>query len=122
MDSTVVNKATLLIKIRDNQATHEAVYNKAMEVYRLKVIESLTAKLAEAIEGKDIDHYVSWVRPDSHLDEYNLAIKMLEWEICDEITLSRQQFQQFVLDDWNWKAGFTNVCSGTYGITEEMVM
>lgn len=33
-------------------------------------------------------------------------IKMLEMCVADEVTVTEQQFSQYVLDDWGWKKQF----------------
>lgn len=44
--------------------------------------------------------------PKDHTKSYDVAIKMAEWEVNENVTLEQAQFQCFVLDDWDWQQEF----------------
>lgn len=44
--------------------------------------------------------------PEDHTKDYDRAIQMVEWSIEDTIELDTRQFQQLVMDEWEWKERF----------------
>lgn len=44
--------------------------------------------------------------PQDHSRSYEVAIQMAEWEVEETIELTQDQFQAFVLDDWEWQQEF----------------
>jgi hypothetical protein len=46
------------------------------------------------------------VYPVNHTEDYTRAIKMLELSLHDKASLSVQEFNQYVLNDWAWKDEF----------------
>jgi hypothetical protein len=108
MNTIKVKKSDLLDTLRTNKAKHEEVYEQAMVKYR----ESLRADV-EA--GKQIEHRLKTVVPLRFADSYEQAIQMLEWEVGDEVELDTHEFQQYVMDDWNWGQSFRAANSAYVG-------
>ena len=54
-----------------------------------------------------IKAYFKLDAPINQIKEYDRAIKMLEMSVDNDITLSEQEFAEYVLDDWHWKNQFT---------------
>lgn len=102
-----VKKGELLKAIRDNRTSHEADYKEAEEGYRSKSIAKLKAALRAAEEGEEIRSSTGLTAPTQHLKDYDRVIRMLEMSVAEEITISEQQFQQYVMDEWNWKRDFS---------------
>jgi hypothetical protein len=114
-----VKKDELLAKLRENRAAHEAEYNKAVEGWHNKIdtvfgshkgilskakLGTLTAKDV----GRNSEAYeLITDPPENYLSSYDTAISMLEWHTGDEMKIERAQFEQYILDKWNWKASFS---------------
>ena len=47
-------------------------------------------------------------QPVSHEKDYDVAIRGLELSTAEYVFLDHANFQQYVLDEWNWKADFSN--------------
>jgi hypothetical protein len=107
MDSIKVKKSELLDKLKTNHNAHKDVFEKALEGYRKMVIEHLETMLAEARSGKKIRRTVELKEPVNQTKDYTRVIAMLEMSQDDIIELSELDFQQYVLDDWAWKAQFS---------------
>ena len=109
MKSISVDKQQLLATLRENRDTHQADYELAWDGYKEAVLKSLrellrAAKRAE--HGETINVHVPHYQPESHVDDYDRVIQMLEWDTDSQVTLDHQEFQQFVQDNWHWKHQF----------------
>ena len=106
MQTIEVNKVTLLLKLRENRDKHRKVFEEALEGWRRNVLDELTLAVAEAKAGKQYRTYFNLPQPEDHTRDYDAIIEQVEWEVEDTITLTQQQFNQFVRDDWGWKEDF----------------
>lgn len=104
MQTVKINRNVLLEKVRKNCQEHRALFLKAQEGYRAKVIEELDVMLSEAREGKRIRRVISLPEPHDHTSDYDRVIAMLEMSVDDIVVLSSSEFEAYVLDNWNWKA------------------
>lgn len=44
--------------------------------------------------------------PAHHLEEYDKLSRMLSWETNDTVTLSEQEFMNYIEDNWHWKSSW----------------
>ena len=127
----VVNKTTLLNKLRENLARHLEDYNDAVEGYKEEAYTKLQAakeKAQEKLEkaysrtvneienfdpetASDVIVFCESIRfdlvaPKEFSDAYEQAIQMLEWEEREEVELSTYEFRCFVMDKWDWQQEF----------------
>jgi hypothetical protein len=102
---TVKIQATKLLGIvKENRQKHIADYEEAMTGYRRSLADELNKKLADLAAGGIPDPHSKLPIPSSHEKEYNSAILKLELTSDDIVELEHQEFQQFVMDEWAWKA------------------
>ena len=103
-----VQKEELLTAIRKNRDTHRASFLEAQKGYRDTVIKALDQTLAEAREGQRfiLERITALIMPQEHTSDYDRVIRMLEMSVADQVTVTEQQFSQYVLDDWGWKKQF----------------
>lgn len=112
MKNIFVNKKELLEKIIKNKEIHVKNYKEAIKEYKkeaLKKLEKLIEKINNA-EPKDvlnINTSINLVKPMSFEEEYDKAIRMLEWNLDVKIELDEKDFNSYVLDNWGWKDVFT---------------
>jgi hypothetical protein len=106
MNTVMVEKARLLDTLRLNRDEHRAIFEKAQGVYRERMIEELDRALAEAKAGRKIVRAFSLPVPEDHTDDFNTAIAMVEWEVGNTIALEQHDFEQYVLNQWHWRASF----------------
>ena len=98
--------ADLLVRLRENREQHIANFEKAMVVYREKMIEVLKKKLSAAKKNEDVEHSINLPRPKNYADYYDEAIEMLDMCNDKEITLDRELFNQLVRDEWDWSRDY----------------
>jgi hypothetical protein len=106
MEDVKVKKAELLATLRTNKQEHQAQYDAALIKYREKLIEELEKHLDLAKKGKKVPHHLLLTIPEVHVDAFETAIQMLEWEVDDEVSISMYDFQRFVQNEWEWSKAF----------------
>lgn len=109
-----VKAGALLDQVRINRKKHDEEYLKAMEGYWTRYESRLQKALAEIglmkkVTDKGPDNPLAGlVRPESHVEDYDVVISMLEQVKPDsEVELGTDQHKQLWLDDWSWKGQFT---------------
>lgn len=110
MDTIKVDKQQLEKTLATNRNKHVAEYKKARKKYEKAVTKELEKRLAAAKEGK-IDLTFNFPPPISYEKSYDTALDMLKWHLEDDIELDQREFQQYVQDEWGWKAGFVATSS-----------
>jgi hypothetical protein len=110
MQNVTVKCSDLLFKVQANRDAHRDLFLKAQEGYRTAVIAELDKMLAEARDNKPIRRMVSLPEPIDHTKDYERVLAMLAMSTDSEIELQAHEFDQYVLDNWDWKqhALFTN--------------
>jgi len=116
LGSVRVQKKELLETLKTNRTKHETEFLDAVVGYRTAIVKELSrlrtkANKATDDELVDLNISVSLSRPQNHVRDYDLAIKMLEWSIDDHVDLDQHEFNQYVNDEWHWSAGFKAVTS-----------
>lgn len=106
MNTITVRKAQLLETLIQNRDEHQVIFDKAQEAYRASMIDELDRALAEAKGGKQIKRMFTLPVPENHTDDFNTAIKMLDWHTEDDIELEQHEFEQYVENRWAWRASF----------------
>jgi hypothetical protein len=106
METITVDKADLHAKLETNRQAHQELFDKAQVVYREKMIEELDRALAEAKAGRRIRRAFSLPVPENHVEDFDTAIQMLEWETEDYVELSHRDFRRYVQNQWEWERSF----------------
>lgn len=121
LSSINVNKNKLLNMLYVNKQKHIEIVEEAKQGYIAKAKQVFEEKLKKIVEIGIVDTDLQLTKPIDHIKDYDEAIAMLEWETKDEIELERNQFNCFVLDNWNWKNNFlvsnvqySSIASGIY--------
>lgn len=106
METITVSKAALIETLAHNRGVHRNTFLQAQVVYREKMIEELDRALDEARKGGTIQRAFRLPVPEDHTDDFDTALKMLEWHQGDQIELSDREFSQYVENKWGWRAAF----------------
>jgi hypothetical protein len=80
------------------------MFLKAQEGYRIDVVEELDRMLKDARDGKKIQRALSMAEPQDHTKDYDRVIDMLEMSQDEIIEIEAHEFDQYVRDNWAWKA------------------
>ena len=113
MRTVTVGRAALLDKLRVNREQHRAIFESAIDGYRNMIVAELEQRIDDLKKGKEIDRIIRLEAPVDHTEDYDRVILMAEMNISDEIELDEDNFAQYVMDQWRWKAAFISN-AGTY--------
>jgi hypothetical protein len=109
-----VRKYELLERIRKNRDEHREIFEEAITGWKQRVTEVLEEAYQDALQGKKFEpsHWIP--RPEDHTDEYDTVIELLDMSLDEELELTRQEFANYALDNWNWQHDFL-VTASNYG-------
>lgn len=109
MEKIKVDKKHLLDRLNKNRETHESEYLEANQGYIESVIDAQTKALQIAIDIGEVQTYFDFNKPTNCLKSYNFAIEVCNMSIDDVIELTQREFQQYVMDEWEWSDNFKMV-------------
>lgn len=114
MQTITVDKAQLLATLKENRKKHVKEFKEAKANYLKIVAKELAKRLKKVESGKKFHlNFTGLYEPQSHTEDFDRAIGMVEWEQADSIKLSQEDFTRYIQDDWEWKAHFRRM-SETY--------
>ena len=108
MEKINIKKVELLQILKENLDLHREVYKEAMEAFKVNYQKRMTEMLTKAAK-EEYDFYVNLTLPIKHSQDYRDAIKMVELEVNDIITLSHKEFCSYVLNKWDWAGNFEDM-------------
>ena len=107
MDIIKVKKEDLLKVLKENRKKHKTDYFEAVKAYRVKAADLFAKELEKIVAGEEFTPYINNLqKPIEHIKDYDLVIKMVEMGIDDVIKLQQAEFNQLVMDEWNWRTSF----------------
>ena len=101
-----VKKAELLEILKTNRDKHRAIFEEAIQGFRVAAIAALETEIFRIKQNKLERVSLSVPAPSDHTRDYDRIIQMLEMDMDDEVILGEQAFQYYVQDDWDWKRDF----------------
>lgn len=129
----VENKAKHDVILANAIAGYWELAKEKLEARRITFLKTVTdyqedinkevSRISAKIENKEelpaylslkafaIDLSLGLIYPQDHSQDYDRAIRMMEASIYDEVKLSVDEFDAYVLNNWEWKKNFlaTNV-------------
>lgn len=118
MDKVLLKRDDLLEALRVNRDAHQAIFDEAVEGYEKEAVAKLQRYIRDIKKGGRKDISFMMPAPVNQVKDYDRVIKMVEMSIPDEIELTQQEFQMYVMDDWSWKNNFITTNSA-YSITAQ---
>jgi len=108
--STEMTKESLLEGLRASLKQHQEEYVAAREGFRLEAIEQLEDLQTEIEDNPDTFEIPRELQrlepPESHVKDYERAIKMLESNVNETIKLTGEQYAAYVNGEWEWRRGW----------------
>lgn len=113
LNYVTVTKQALLNQLHANREQHAKDYSAAVIAYNQQVIDHLQINLKRAESGnkdKITPFELEWAleKPRHYLEDYDRVISMLTMSVDSTVTLTQQEFNQYVRDNWQWQLSFTN--------------
>lgn len=101
--SVTVKVAELVDILAKNKDEHVRLNKQAWKLYRKAMREWLEARLDELEHRKPPTRQIPHPEPESHEEEYERVIGMLQMHQEDTIELTYEVYRMYVDDDWDWK-------------------
>lgn len=110
-----VYRTELIETLRKNAEQHKQDFETAWSAYREQIVKdgrrvSHAAKYADF--GSKLETMPHRPIPQEYLDDYEMAVNMLEASEDSLVTLSFDDFKRFVKNEWDWSYNFNT--SNTY--------
>lgn len=105
MRTVRIEKSKLQSAINENLITHLSEFDTAMEDYRKVATDDLKDAIKDIKNGEIVSH-LNFDVPENHKEDYDRTLTMLGMSEDTIIELTEQEFNQYVMDDWNWKHQF----------------
>jgi len=112
--SVSVNHEKLLARLKGGRKKHYEAYKIAYRGWLTEMaeeIENATLLINDAID--DGDEGIGEMKaiklstpPRNYLEDYDVAIDMIECGTEQNYELSATEFRQYMRDEWEWKLGF----------------
>lgn len=94
-----IKREDLITKLKENRTAHAQIFADAMDGYFSKTAKLLANK-SKQIENKIIVTAFAISIPKDHTNDYDKLIAMLEMSLDEELELSTNDFNRYVLDEW----------------------
>lgn len=110
MRTVKVDKSRLVETLKTNREKHRVEFQEAFQGYKNALIAAFQRRVDQAKDikqgGPGVDHSIRLDVPSDHTDEYDRALAVMAWEEEGKIVLSMNDFNCYVLDDWDWQSSF----------------
>ncbi len=93
-----INKKQLIEKIIENKKRHIKQYELALIAFKKAALAELAKEKNKILRGQK-HLQVALVSPLDRRSEYDKILKIFQWELKDEVTLSQGEFNEYVLDE-----------------------
>jgi len=111
MKTIRIDKKKLLDQIEKNLNEHKLIYKEAMQSWRTEVRLALASALEKARSGEEFITDLELIEPECHIEQYKNIIERINWHEDDIIELDQHEFNQFILDKWDWQYNFLHTAS-----------
>ena len=114
MTNITVSKDRILKILKSNKEKHIKEYNEALTAFYTKaamVFSSMMEKALNSDPSLTINEVCELIKPISHQEEYELVIRMLQMDLNEVVDLSRQEYTQYIDDNWTWTQQFKSINS-----------
>lgn len=107
------DRGVVLDILKENRTEHAEIVKEATSNYHKKLGAKVTNILVAIEKQPDVpvSPYLDVEPPANHVKAYDTAIKMLEMTVDREITMSSQEYSQYIEDRWSWQERFLNTAA-----------
>jgi len=108
MEMVKVHKKELLGILQKNRDEHRKIFEEALAGYHAAAIKALAERVEEAKNNQRVNLQFTLEQPKDQTKQYDRVIRMLEMSVHDKVSLTQQEFANYVMDDWSWMGQFLN--------------
>lgn len=110
LSEITVGVSDLIATVVGNRAKHIQDYSVALERFHEAAKDALYGRITQVVKKTVKDLRFDLPIPESHVDDYDRVIKMLEMTSNagqNTVVLSEGEQESYVMDNWGWKRMFT---------------
>lgn len=96
-----VKKSQLIEQLKANKVNHIKEYEEAVIAYKEEALKQLNQQIKDVEQGS-LRATLNLVTPINNAAEYDKVIEMFEWEINEDVELEQSEFNEFVLDEFDF--------------------
>lgn len=97
----------LIEKIKANREAHRTNFEKALTGYKAECMRVLEQNLERVRKNQQFNLRIAEALPEDHTKDYDRVIAMLDLTTESEIELDQTTFDQYVMDNWDWKQSWS---------------
>lgn len=103
-NTVIIPKEKLLNTLWTNRAEHRKIVDAALVKYQEAVNKELKKMAKRARKGKRVPHnFLNFLPvPQDYTTAFDQAIQQVEWDVREEIELTREDFNRFIRNEWEW--------------------
>lgn len=103
-DKLAKKEKTCYEQLADFQSSMKTTFKDA----RRKIKQKHTLPSSLHLPNISVDSYLGLEYPQDHSQDYDRAIEMMRASIFDEVVLSPQEFDRYVMNQWEWRNNFVS--------------
>lgn len=105
MQTVKIKRNELYNAVTKNLTQHKKDLHLAKKERRQKIVDRMNIEIAKILEDGDYQPptNVSIVQVPDHSGDYQRVIRMVDMSVEDVIELTAREFDQYIMDNWNWK-------------------
>jgi hypothetical protein len=118
MHEVRIKRTDLIETIQSNRTRHIQEFTIANDSWKVQFRAALQREALKVAEADSYSANTRWFdiqkeypQPIGHVKDYDRVLRMLTMSADEIVTLSADDFNQFVMDEWTWKAAFTTTNS-----------
>lgn len=106
LEKTNISRNKLKAKLEENLNDHKELYAEALRVWK-DDYQKYVKEFASKVKGGDFKQsFYPPTKPTSYAKEYEQVIAQLDMSSDENIELNRNEFRQYVLDEWSFNPSF----------------
>ena len=102
MKTVTVKKKDLVKALTKNRKLHEKEFEEAWGGYLMSAKEQVKELLDQIKSGEDFTVSLHLSEPESHLDDYDSTIAMLEVATEKTLEITMEEFRKYYQNQWSW--------------------
>jgi len=111
MREVTVSKEKLIDSLTKNLDAHRAAFRESHNAWQLEAIEFHNNRISDIKNGAIGTHgrdKLEPAEPASYEKNYIQALEMLKMEVGEVVTIGKDEFRQFVQDEWEFSSHFNS--------------
>lgn len=111
MEEIKVKVSYLKRVLTENRHEHKKEFEVTYSGFRNQVITLMEENLEKAKNGDEVITRIDLNPPIDHTEDYDIVLDMLRIHEDSKITVTQEEYKNFILDKWHWSSSFSSSSS-----------